>query len=165
MNTFILQLSSNALTTEVVYPEKYFSGRVSMVLDNNNIYTGNTLTNFKIKWDGETDVEIYQTHFNILKVLNTDYYNALREYDHLYHPSDSTLTKRLTCQALVTYFDGTSCRFIQPITIYSPSFHDKIQDLTLIENNFTDNNGSIIYTLHSKRDNSIIETLQLSSNN
>ena len=165
MNTLILQLSSNASTTEVVYPEKYFSGRVNMIIDNHNIYTGDTLTNFKIQWDGQTDAEIYQTHFNVLKVFNTDYYGILKEYDHIYHPSDSTLTKKLTCQALVTYFDGASCRFIQPITIYSPSFHDKIQDLTLIENNFTDNNGSIIYTLHAKRDNCIIETLQLSSNN
>jgi len=45
------------------------------------------------------------------------------------------------------YHNGTQCRFIQPLTIYSPSFYAKMGNLNLINTSFISTDKSLLYTL------------------
>ena len=163
--TRTIYLSSNPASAQINYNTVYLSDISTVYLNVTGVNLTKPPVNIKISWGDESPIETYSNNFftseidPVKQALYGFNYSIVELYSHSYDPSSSSLTKNLTCQALVTYFDGTSCRFVQPITIYSPSFYNRIADLSLIQNNIVDNSDSVLFTFQSQKDGYILESL------
>lgn len=163
--TKTIYLSSNPSSTQINNGVVYLSDISTVVVSVTGISISKPPISIKFSWGD--DSPIYTEHNDfftkeidpVKQALYGFNYTIIKDYSHVYTPSTTSLTKNLTCQALVTYYNGTSCRFIQPITIYSPSFYSKIEDLSLLQNNIVDSNGSILFTFQSQKDGYVLESL------
>lgn len=164
--TKTIYLSSNPSSAQINYSSVYLSDISTLIVNISGVSLTKPPVNIKFDWGDNSKVEIFNNEFSNIENFNSvneatyGYsYSIMREYSHVYSPSDTSLTKNLTCQALVTFYNGSSCRFVVPITIYSPSFYSRVEDLSLIQNNFTDNRGSILFTFQTQKDGYILESL------
>jgi len=164
MTSYTLDLSSNPSTTTVNLSTITFSDITSVTVSLSNVDRSRVPTDVRFRWGDNTKDEFYSNNFfvnyetsSILdQVLYGTNYTVLKEYDHTYYPSANSLALQLSCQVLVTYQDSTSCRFVQPITIYSPSYYAKIGDLKILNTNYIDISNNLLYTF-STDDGSVIE--------
>lgn len=168
--TKTIYLSSNPASTQINYNTVYLPDISTLIINVTGIDLSRAPTSIKIAWGDYTDSEITSNDYfktNIDTVKQAIYgfdYSIIKDYSHVYYPSTTSLTRNLTCQALVTYYNGDICRFVQPITIYSPSFYSRIGDLSLLQSNITDNEGSVLYTFQSQKDGYVIESLYTPTN-
>lgn len=163
--TKTIYLSSSPSSTQISYTPVYLSDISTLIVNVSGINLSKPPINIKISWGDNTPVYIeynkfFSTELNQVNEIFYGFdYSIIKNYSHIYSPSDTSLTKNLTCQALITYFDGTSCRFVQPITIYSPSFYSRIEDLHLLQNNIVDNNDKVLFTFLAQKDGYVLESL------
>jgi hypothetical protein len=158
MNTVTLSLSSNSTSTNIYLPSIKLDGITTLTVNCSAISRAKIPTNLAIRWGDATSDELFTNNFfvdyaeqslfdQILYGIN---YTIFKDYSHIYYPSTSTLTKLLSCQILVTYNDSTACRFVQPITILSPSFYSAIGDMFIANTNFTSSDNSLLYTFNTE---------------
>ena len=164
MTSYTLYLSSNPSSTTIYLSDVVFSDITSVNVSLSGVDRSRIPTDVRFRWGDNTADEFYSNNFFVdyadLSILDQIRYNVnytvLKDYNHTYYPSDSSLTVKLSCQTLVTYQDSTSCRFVQPITVYSPSFYSKIGDLKILNTNYIDVSRDLLYTF-ATNDGSVIE--------
>lgn len=164
MTSYTLNLSSNPSSTILYLPSITFSDITSVTVSLSGVDRSRVPTDVRFRWGDNTQDEFYSNSFfvdykteSILdQVLYGTNYTVLKEYSHTYYPSANSLSVILSCQVLVTYQDSTSCRFIQPITIYSPSYYAKIGDLKILNTNYIDTSNNLLYTF-ATNDGSVVE--------
>lgn len=167
--TETITLSSNPSSTYVGNTLVYLSDILDITLKLDNIDLTRPPVSLKIDWGDGSDRETYYNDFftqninTVNEILYGYNYTLITDYNHSYTTATNASTKNLSCQALVTYYNGTSCVFVQPISIISPSFHSKIGDITLLNNNILEDK-SILYTFHASIDKQIVESLYSPSN-
>lgn len=166
MNSLSLLLSSNPSSTTITLSSVYMNDASMVSLDFTGVDKSKVPASVKIRWGDNSTDEFYTSSFFVSRrtfsifnevQLGGDY-TVLNTYSHIYTPSDTALTRVLSCQALVTYIDDTSCRFVIPMTIYSPSFYTKIGDIELLQSNIYNKDKSTLYTFATKAEGFIIET-------
>jgi hypothetical protein len=166
MTSYTIVLSSNPSTSSINYSNINLSDITNLTITLSSVDRSRIPISLKLRWgDGSTD-ELYTNNFfidyskqSILdQIQRSINYTILAEYSHILYPSTSALVKSISCQALITYQDSTSCRFVQPITIYSPSYYAKVGDLELINTNFLSTDKSILYTF-STSDGSVTDLI------
>jgi hypothetical protein len=168
MTTATLYLSSNITSTVIYYSPIHSSCPLTLNVDVGEISLDKSPISIKISWGDNTAIEEYFNDYftqeNVVnQVLYGFDYSIIRKYSHEYGCSTSALTRNLSCQFLVTYFDGTSCRFVQPISLYTPSFTEKIGDLYLLQTNIVDTDYTTLYTMYSDKGSRVIESLHTPS--
>lgn len=158
--TEIINLSSNPSSQLIYYPVKYLSDVVKLEVNFGGIDISKILIGVKIDWgDGTPIVQIKTNNTNKYKrTFKRGYSQEIDRRFHVYEYSTSSLIKELSCQFLCTYVDGSTCRLVQPLTIVSPSFYNKIEDLYLLENNILEDR-SILYTFLSKKNDQVLESV------
>jgi hypothetical protein len=164
MNTITINLTSAVSDTYILREEVYLSDITEVVFDVTGMSFLKAPLNIKFNWGDGSPIYTEINNFFAEKqtLTQTIYGNPLtvvKEYRHTYSPQANSLTTKLSCQAKVKFFDNTSCVIVQPFTIYSPSFHEKIEDLTLSQTSFIDTTKSILYTFQTKKDGSVIESV------
>lgn len=154
MTSYNILLSSNPSTT-LRYLSALSLGDVSTVnFSLSAIDKSRVPVSLKIRWGDNSQDEYYSNNFfvdystqSILDQIQFSInYTLLKDYSHIYYPSSDALTTNLSCQFLISYQNNTTCRFVQPITIYSPSFYSKIGDLNLVNSAFISTDKSMLYT-------------------
>lgn len=154
MTSYNISLSSNP-SSENVYLSNFTLSDVSNVSFSLSAVDRSRIPiSLKIRWGDSSSDEYHVNNFfidyskqSILdQILYSVNYTLLTDYSHIYKPSSSTLTTYLSCQFLVTYQDNSKCRFIQPLTIYSPSFYSKIGDLNIVNTSFISVDKSLLHT-------------------
>jgi hypothetical protein len=164
MTSYTLYLSSNPSLTNVYLANINFSDITSVTVSLSGIDKSRIPTDVRFRWGDDTADEFHSNNFflnykelSILdQIQNNVNYTVLKDYSHIYYPSANSLAVKLSCQTLITYQDSTSCRFIQPITVYSPSYYAKIGDLKILNTNYIDTSRDLLYTF-STNDGSVIE--------
>lgn len=158
--TEVINLSSNPLSQLIFYPIRYLSDIIKVEVNFSSIDLSKILVGVKIDWgDNTSTIQIKTDNINKFNyTYKKGYSQQIDSYFHVYEYSKTSLIKELSCQFLLSYIDGSSCRFVQPLTIVSPSFYNKIEDLYLLENNILEDK-SILYTFISKKNNQVIESV------
>lgn len=164
MKSYTLYLSSNPSSTVIQLPSITLGDITTVTVSLTGVDRSRVPTDVQFRWGDTTSDEFHSNNFFINyaevsiidQIQNNINYTVFRDYDHIYYPSSSALTVKLSCQALITYQDSTTCRFVQPITIYSPSFYSKIGDFKLVCANYINTNKDMLYTLNTS-DGSIVE--------
>jgi len=164
MTSYTLNLSSNPSLSNVYLPNVNFSDITWLTVSLSGIDRSRIPTDVRFRWGDNTADEFHNNNFFIdyrdLSIFDQILYNVnytiLKDYNHIYYPSANSLAVKISCQTLVTYQDSTSCRFIQPITVYSPSHYAKIGDLNLLSTNYINTSRDLLYTF-SASDGSVIE--------
>jgi hypothetical protein len=164
MTTITLPISSNVSSTFISYQEIQSSCPLKLVVDVSEISLDKSPISIKFRWgDGSEDEIYYNDYFTQEDVVNQVLYgfdySIIKPYSHDYGCSSLSLTKQLSCQCLVSYFDGTSCRFVQPISLYTPSFIEKVGDVTLLETNIVDTDYTTQYTMYSDKEGYVMESI------
>ena len=168
MNNLTVTLSSNPSSTLIFNEEVYMSDMTNLTL--NLTYASRTVVPFslKIRWGDNTGDEFYTNNlFPTEEELSTvdeivqggNYTLLYTDYNHIFQPSATTLVRKLTCQALLTYLNTLSCRFVVPITIYSPSFHTKIGNLSLLNSTMYNADKNVLLTFGTEIDGSVLESV------
>lgn len=166
MIPYTISLSSNPSSTNIVLNTIQLSDITSLTLSLSNIDRSRIPVSLRLRWGDNSEDEFYNNNFfidyskqSILDQVRYGVnYTLLREYNHVFYPSDTSLSRNLSCQVKLTYQDSTSCRFVIPITIYSPSFYSKVGDLKLQASNFVSSDKSMLFTF-STNTNNITELL------
>lgn len=163
--SFTLQLSSNSQSTIVNFIPILLSTPNNVTLNLSNVSRHKTPINTTIRW-GDNTPDLYtvnnflegKTNLNVVEeaIYGADY-TILKDYSHVFTTQQGSLQTNLTCQALVKYYDNTSCLFKIPFILVSPSFYTKIEDINIVSSNFFNPDGSILYSFNASADNSIIE--------
>ena len=83
---------------------------------------------------------------------------------HLYHPSDTTTMRALTCEVTIDYINNKQYYYNIPIQITSPSFQEKIGDITLLQTSII-NYTNMLYVFGTAVDNNVIETVLVKPKN
>jgi len=165
MNTLTVYLSSSPSSTYIVEDEIYFTDVTDVSFNVDDVSFHKPPLSIKFDWG---DLSLIYTELNDFfstepNTITQSVYGSpitlIKEYKHTYSPSIEALTTKLSCQVKVTYYDSTSCVFVQPITIYTPSFHAKVEDITLLQTAFIDNYSSVLYTFMASKDGSVIESV------
>lgn len=154
MNTLNILLSSNVASTNIYLPSVSISDSTTVIFSLSAVDKSRVPLSLKVRWGDTSDDEYYANNFfvdfstqTILDQVQFGVnYTLFTDYSHVYHPSNSSLLLNLSCQLLVSYHNNTQCRFIQPLTIYSPSFYAKVGDLNLINTSFISTDKSLLYT-------------------
>jgi len=155
MNTTNILLSSTVTSTNIYLSSASISDSSNVVFSLSAVDKSRVPLSLKIRWGDTSDDEYYANdffvNFSTQSVLDQIQYQVnytlFKDYSHIYYPSNSSLLLNLSCQLLVSYHNGTQCRFIQPLTIYSPSFYAKMGNLNLINTSFISTDKSLLYTL------------------
>ncbi len=160
-----IQLSSNSSSTLVVSPTAYMYDTTTFILDTQLIYTEKPPISLTIRWGDDTADEFYTNDFfsddlNIVNEIAFGYdYTVIQQYSHQYSPSTVALTKILSAQVLVNYFDNTACRFIVPINITNPSLANKVGELDVLSVNTIGLSGDYLVSLHASKGGFVIDTV------
>jgi hypothetical protein len=149
-----LYLSSNPSSATVFLSSVVFSDTTNAVISLSGIDRSRIPVSLRFRWGDNSSDEFYTNNFFINytelsiidQIQNNINYTLLKDYEHIFYPSSTSNVVNLTCQSLLTYHDGTSCRFIQPISIYSPSYYQRIGDLKLSNINYIDTDRSMLFT-------------------
>lgn len=166
MNSYTILLSSNPSTTVRYLNSVTLNDISNVTLSLSAVDRTRIPISLKIRWGDNSADEFSSNNFfvdyskqSILDQIQYSInYTILKDYNHIFYPSSTALTTVLSCQLLLTYQDSTSCRFVQPITLYSPSFYSKVGDLSLINSSFVSTDKSLLYTL-ATIDGSITELM------
>ena len=165
MTTQTINLSSNSTSTLVVSPTAYMYDTTTLVLDTQFVSADKPLLSITVNWGDGTDSEFYANDFfsdqlNVVNEISFGYdYTVIKPYSHEYSPSSVALTRILSAQLLVNYFDNTSCRFLVPINITNPSLINKAGDLNVLSVNTLSLSGDYIISLHTANEGFVIDTV------
>lgn len=165
MTTQTIYLSSNSGSTLVVSPTAYMYDTTTLVLNTQSVYADKPLISITINWGDGTASEYYANDFfpdqlNVVNEISFGYdYTIVKPYLHQYSPSSISLTRILSAQLLVNYYDNTSCRFLIPINITNPSLLNKVGDLNVLSVNSLSLSGEYIVSLHTSNEGFVIDTV------
>ncbi len=165
MTTQTIYLSSNIASTLVVSPTAYMYDITTLVLSTSSIYIEKPVISIAINWGDGTDTEYHINDFfagqaDSLNTISFGYdYTIIKPYSYQYSPSNTALTRLLSAQLLVNYYDNTSCRFLIPINITNPSLVNKVGDLNIIGVNTLTLSDEYIISLHTANDGYVIDTV------
>jgi hypothetical protein len=165
MTTQTIYLSSNSASTLVVAPTAYMYDTTTLVLNTQFVSADKPLLSITVNWGDGTDNEFYANDFfsdqlNVVNEISFGYdYTVIKPYSHEYSPSSVALTRILSAQLLVNYFDNTSCRFLVPINITNPSLINKAGDLNVLSVNTLSLSGDYMISLHTANEGFVIDTV------
>jgi len=165
MTTQTIYLSSNSASTLVVSPTAYMYDTTTLVLNTQFVSADKPLLSITVNWGDGTDNEYYANDFfsdklNVVNEISFGYdYTVIKPYSHEYSPSSVALTRILSAQLLVNYFDNTSCRFLVPVNITNPSLINKAGDLNVLSVNTLSLSGDYIISLHTANEGFVIDTV------
>lgn len=165
MTTQTIYLSSNSASTLVVSPTAYMYDTTTLVLNTQFVSADKPLLSITVNWGDGTDSEYYANDFfsdqlNVVNEISFGYdYTVIKPYSHEYTPSSVALTRILSAQLLVNYFDNTSCRFLVPVNITNPSLINKAGDLNVLSVNALSLSGDYIISLHTANEGFVIDTV------
>jgi hypothetical protein len=165
MTTQTIYLSSNSASTLVVSPTAYMYDTTTLVLNTQFVSADKPLLSITVNWGDGTDSEYYTNDFfsdqlNVVNEISFGYdYTVIKPYSHEYSPSSVALTRILSAQLLVNYFDNTSCRFLIPVNITNPSLINKAGDLNVLSVNALSLSGDYIISLHTANEGFVIDTV------
>lgn len=165
MTTQTIYLSSNSASTLVVSPTAYMYDTTTLVLNTQFVSADKPLLSITVNWGDGTDSEYYTNDFfsdqlNVVNEISFGYdYTVIKPYSHEYSPSSVALTRILSAQLLVNYFDNTSCRFLVPVNITNPSLINKAGDLNVLSVNALSLSGDYIISLHTANEGFVIDTV------
>ena len=165
MITTTVYLSSNPSSTIIFNDSVELIDITNVVFNLDDVSLLKPPLNIKFNWGDLSATEQYINDFftdeinAVNEFLYGFNYTIMKDYNHIYSPSETSITRKLSAQALITYFDRTSCLFIQPFTIYSPSFNQRIGDMEILKSNFIDKSGNILYTFGTKNDGYVIDAV------
>ena len=165
MTTQTIYLSSNSTSTLVVSPTAYMYDTTTLVLNTQFVSADKPLLSITVNWGDGTDSEYYANDFfsdqlNVVNEISFGYdYTVIKPYSHEYSPSSVALTRILSAQLLVNYFDNTSCRFLVPVNITNPSLINKAGDLNVLSVNALSLSGNYIISLHTANEGFVIDTV------
>lgn len=165
MTTQTIYLSSNSASTLVVSPTAYMYDTTTLVLNTQFVSADKPLLSITVNWGDGTDSEYYANDFfsdqlNVVNEISFGYdYTVIKPYSHEYSPSSVALTRILSAQLLVNYFDNTSCRFLVPVNITNPSLINKAGDLNVLSVNTLSLSGDYIISLHTANEGFVIDTV------
>lgn len=165
MTTQTIYLSSNSGSTLVVSPTAYMYDTTTLVLNTQSVYADKPLISITINWGDGTASEYYTNDFfpdqlNVVNEISFGYdYTIVKPYSHQYSPSSISLTRILSAQLLVNYYDNTTCRFLIPINITNPSLLNKVGDLNVLSVNSLSLSGEYIVSLHTSNEGFVIDTV------
>jgi hypothetical protein len=165
MTTQTIYLSSNSASTLVVSPTAYMYDTTTLVLNTQFVSADKPLLSITVNWGDGTDSEYYTNDFfsdqlNVINEISFGYdYTVIKPYSHEYSPSSVALTRILSAQLLVNYFDNTSCRFLVPVNITNPSLINKAGDLNVLSVNALSLSGNYIISLHTANEGFVIDTV------
>lgn len=165
MTTQTIYLSSNSTSTLVVSPTAYMYDTTTLVLNTQFVSADKPLLSITVNWGDGTDSEYYANDFfsdqlNVVNEISFGYdYTVIKPYSHEYSPSSVALTRILSAQLLVNYFDNTSCRFLVPVNITNPSLINKAGDLNVLSVNALSLSGDYIISLHTANEGFVIDTV------
>lgn len=171
-NNTVIYLSSGSTSTTISLDTVFLTSPTNLTLNLSKVSRHKTPINTTIRW-GDNTPDIFTVNNFLegkadLNVVEEMTYGAdhtiLKEYSHLLSTVQGTLQTNLTSQVLVKYYDNSSCLFNIPIVIISPSFYTKIEDINIVNTNFFNIDGSILYTFNTGSDNSIIEAALYTNN-
>ena len=156
------------LTSEVDTYSYYLSGKVltdttmvNLVLSSLPFNTTQLPVKLTINWGDNSTIDSLKAHYfnlstSILSAAKPDILTNISQ--HLYHPSTTSTVYALTCEVTLDYINNKQYYFNIPIQIISPSFHEKIGDITLLQSSILDYN-SMLYVFGTAVDNNVIETI------
>lgn len=165
MTTQTIYLSSNSVSTLVVSPTAYMYDSTTLVLNTQSVFADKPLISLAINWGDGSANEYYTNDFfsdelNVVNEISFGFdYTIIQSYSHQYSPSNVSLTRILSAQLLVNYYDNTSCRFLIPINITNPSLLNKVGDLDVLSVNSLSLSGDYIITLHTLNSGFVIDTV------
>ena len=165
MTTQTIYLSSNSASTLVVSPTAYTYDTTTLVLNTQFVSADKPLLSITVNWGDGADSEYYANDFfsdqlNVVNEISFGYdYTVIKPYSHEYSPSSVALTRILSAQLLVNYFDNTSCRFLVPVNITNPSLINKAGDLNVLSVNALSLSGNYIISLHTANEGFVIDTV------
>ena len=165
MTTQTIYLSSNSASTLVVSPTAYMYDTTTLVLNTQFVSADKPLLSITVNWGDGTASEYYANDFfsdqlNVVNEISFGYdYTVIKPYSHEYSPSSVALTRILSAQLLVNYFDNTSCRFLVPVNITNPSLINKAGDLNVLSVNTLSLSGDYIISLHTANEGFVIDTV------
>ena len=169
MNTLTINLTSASGDTYLIRDEVYLSDVTLVTFTVLGMSFSKPPTNIKFNWGDNSSIYSENNNFFTEEkdlVIQSIYgapLSIVKDYTHTYSPAVNSLTTKLSCQVKVSFYDNTSCIIVQPLTIYTPSFHAKVEDLTLSQTAFIGTDASMLYTFQTKRDGSIIESVYSST--
>lgn len=163
MNTATIYLSSNPSSTLIFNSDVTLSDATTATFNLSGVSLSKAPVSILFSWgdlspDTTRTNDYFQTEINVVDEMLYGYaYTLTDDITHQYNPSETSLVKLLSCLTILTFFDNTSCVWVTPIIIYSPSYYTKIGDISLLNTAFIDKDGSILYTF-AAGDSQILET-------
>jgi hypothetical protein len=141
-----------------VLPRVVMQDTSDLIINFQNIYLNEPLCSLKIEWGDMSPQENIRPNFFKEAINNVRYYDIDWDQKHTYNPSSTKLAMTLICQVMAVYCNGEFSRWYIPVTIYSPSYHSRINDLHLISTNFlSKNDNDLLYTLHTSKNDQVVE--------
>lgn len=165
MTTQVLYLSSNINSSLIILPTTFVYDITTVVVSTSAIYSDKPLLSIKIDWGDGTAQERYQNDFfndDASSASDTPFgyeYTILTPYSHQYSPSSKSLTSKLSAQLLARYYDDSTCRFLIPLTIISPSIVNKVGDLDILSVNSLNTSNDYLVSLHTSKEGYVVDTV------
>lgn len=171
MKTLVINLSTNTSGNTHILPDVILSDATQVFIDLYEVEARNNPPLFlNIEWGDGSENIITGSNFTATP-LNSDFVNAvtqaqniqlydilLKQYSHVYTPSTTCLTKKLSCYVSIEHLiSNNQTKFIIPIQIITPSYYTKIGDMAILQTNIISNN-IVLLTLGTENDSSVIET-------
>jgi hypothetical protein len=171
MKTFVINLSTNTTGDIHILPEVVLTDATEVFIDLYEVETRNNPPLFlNIEWGDGSESITTGSNFTATP-LNSDLVSAatqaqniqlydilIKQYSHVYTPSTTCLTKKLSCFISIEHLTlNNQTKFIIPIKIITPSYYTKIGDMAILQTNIISNNIALL-TLGTENDSSIIET-------
>lgn len=168
MNTKTVVISATTFLPVIYLNSITLVDMTNLSFNLSNIPCGRDPIVIEFDWYGNRSVtNTYTAHpvkgFGAL--LSTFTQLSAKTYDYMYLPGENTLVKSFSCIIKYTNLvfnnraavNSYAVTIIQPITIFAPSFYNKIGDMDILQTNII--NSSVLITLGTAANGGVIETL------
>jgi hypothetical protein len=159
MNTLTIYLSSSSLSGTNIRPEIELEDKTTLTFNLSGLSEEYFPSYLLIDWgDGVSekfDANLYKKYReeSIFEEVMYGKFSQIVQntYDHVYHPSPTTLFNSISAQFLVKYSNGDYVWFIQPIKVRSYDFYESLGGVRVVNTVILDDeNNSSEHQLLSK---------------
>lgn len=167
MNNLTITLSSNTTALTATSPEYELEDVTDVTISLADVDESVLPRTLVIDWgDGSpvfVDIEGHLKHYRTDTIINEVLYGKLspifgKNYNHVYSPSETSLTKELTAQVYIEYTNDEVSLFYIPMVVRVGSFYESIGDINLINTNLIPiSSNNVNFTFSTEKGGYIIE--------